>query len=80
MPATMSYAEIADDIAKRIRAGEYEPGQLLPSHTELADEYGVSRSTASRAYGITNYLRITVGQAGKGVFVADVPPSSETGS
>ena len=50
MPAIpLSYVDIAEDIAARIKAGEYQPGQKLPSYNQLADLYSVSFSTAARA-------------------------------
>lgn len=71
MPAQpMSYRQIADDIAARIRGGEYRPGALLPSYAQLADLYGVSRSTASRAYGLLHDRGAVVSVAGRGVYVA----------
>jgi GntR family transcriptional regulator len=70
MPVPMSYREIAEDLAARIKAGEYKPGEMLPSYAGLADLYSVSRSTASRVYSITNDRGITVGSPGRGVFVA----------
>jgi len=70
MPVPMSYREIAEDLAARIKAGEYKPGQILPSYAQLADLYSVSRSTASRVYAITNDRGITVGSPGRGVYVA----------
>lgn len=69
-PQSMSYTQIAEDLAKRIELGEYAPHAKLPSYTELADLYGVSVSTAQRAYVITNTKGITYGLVGRGVFVA----------
>ena len=36
--------QIADDIADRIRSGEYPAGSALPSYTQLAELYSVHRS------------------------------------
>jgi DNA-binding GntR family transcriptional regulator len=72
MPAQpMSAEQIADDIAARIASGEYPPGSALPSYSELADTYSVSRSTASRAYLILRSRGLVTGQAGRGVYIAD---------
>ena len=37
------------DLRRRIVAGEWKPGQALPSVPALADHYGVARATVSRA-------------------------------
>jgi len=65
----MSYSQIADDIAARIASGEYKSGEKLPSYTALADLYSVSRATAARAYGLLNDRGVTIGSAGRGVYV-----------
>lgn len=43
------YAQLADDIAGRIRAGEFPPGSRLPGRERLATEYGVAEMTVRRA-------------------------------
>jgi GntR family transcriptional regulator len=68
----MTYREIADDLADRIRSGEYEPGKALPSYTALADLYSVSVSTAARAYVLLRERGLTYGSPGRGVY--PVPP------
>lgn len=70
MPAVpLTYAQIADDLAVRVAAGEYRPGQRLPSYAELASLYSVSVSTASRAVAILRDRQVVVGVPGRGVFV-----------
>jgi GntR family transcriptional regulator len=70
MPAIpLSYADIAGDIAARIKAGEYEPGAKLPSYTQLAELYSVSFSTAARAVALLRDRGVVVGSPGRGVFV-----------
>lgn len=66
----LTYRQIADDMAARIDAGEYLPGDELPSYHALADMYSVSRATASRAYGLLRDRGKVVGTAGRGVYVA----------
>lgn len=73
---TMNYRQIADDIRARIKIGEYQPGQELPTYRQLADLYSVSVSTAARAYNVLHILGVIVGEPGRGVFVReDVTPS-----
>ena len=70
-PIPMSSRQIADDLTSRIRAGQYPPGEKLPSLRELAGTYAVSVSTIQRALELTRDRGLTVGLAGRGVFVAD---------
>ncbi len=73
MTTAMTYIQIADDLAARIAAGEYQPGAKLPSYSELAEMYSVSLSTASRAYGVLHVRGLITGAHGRGVFVAERP-------
>jgi DNA-binding GntR family transcriptional regulator len=43
---------VARELRKRIEAGEWDPGEQLPTASEIADEYGVSRGAVTRAVGI----------------------------
>jgi len=40
---------ITADLRRRIESGEWPPGSQLPSHAELAAQYGSTRRTVSRA-------------------------------
>lgn len=71
MPVPLSYRGIADDVAAKITAGDYQPGQALPSYNELATAYRVSYATAARAYGLLRDRGMIIGAVGRGVFVAD---------
>jgi DNA-binding GntR family transcriptional regulator len=42
MPETPPYKRIQTDLQRRIDAGEWQPGDRLPTQQELADQYGVS--------------------------------------
>jgi GntR family transcriptional regulator len=44
------YRKVADDIRAAIGAGAYPPGALLPSESELAERYSVSRGTIRQAF------------------------------
>jgi GntR family transcriptional regulator len=67
----LTYRQIADDLAARIKAGEYPSGTTLPSYKQLADIYSVSISTAARAVGLLHDRGLVYGEPGRGVFVAD---------
>ncbi len=67
--ATRLYRQIADQIAGRIRAGDFARGGRLPSERELAEQLQVSRATireALIALEIEGYVEVRVGA---GVFV-----------
>jgi DNA-binding transcriptional MocR family regulator len=44
------YRRVADAVSEAILSGRLSPGDKLPSHRELAAEFGLSRSTAVRVY------------------------------
>ena len=49
MPERTSFREVAAEIMRRITAGPWGPGTLLPGEVELAEEFGCSRTTINRA-------------------------------
>lgn len=69
----MTSAQIVDDLAARIMAGEYTAGQRLPSYAEFADLYSVSVSTVSRAVAILRDRGLVVGVQGRGLYVQYYP-------
>lgn len=72
MPAVpMSSTQIADDIAERIRVGEYQPGAKLPSYSELGQLYNCATSTAARVILILRERGLVVGVPGRGTYVTD---------
>jgi DNA-binding GntR family transcriptional regulator len=66
----LTYREIADDLAARIRSGEYPPGASLPSYANLAKLYSVSVSTAQRAVALLHDRGLIIGEKGVGLYVA----------
>lgn len=63
------YVQIADQLRAQIRAGQIAPGAQLPTTGTLAESYGVSRMTVSRALRILNEEKLIVSRQGSGVFV-----------
>ena len=47
---TSLYRKVADDLRAAIGAGEYPPGTRLPSESDLAERYSVSRGTVRQAF------------------------------
>lgn len=70
LPIPMSYHEIAEDLADRIRRGDHAVGEQLPTYPELAAVYGVSVRTAARAVAVLIKAGWVIGKQGRGTFVA----------
>lgn len=71
------YRRIADSIRRRIAAGEWRPGEPLPSRTELAAELGVHSQTVRLAYVLLRRTGVLEGEERKAVYVAH-PPAMRT--
>ncbi|MEV6306124.1 GntR family transcriptional regulator [Actinoplanes sp. NPDC051861] len=67
-----AYRRIAADLAGKIRAGEYRPGEALPAQRELSQRYGVTLMTLRQALQELRDDGLIVQQAGRGTFVAPV--------
>ncbi len=60
-----AYKELYNELKQRIRLGTYARGSMLPTETELENEFGVSRTTVRRAtsmLAMEGYLRIVQGK------------------
>lgn len=64
-------AEIAVQISKKIKEGVFPPGSKLPSETQLAQDFGVSRTAVREAIASLRQDGSVVTQQGVGAFVAD---------
>jgi GntR family transcriptional regulator len=73
-PPLPPYKAIAADLRAKIQAGEYKPGEQVPSVTQLCDTYEVTRNTAIRALRVLRDEGLIVVEQGWGSFVADNPP------
>jgi GntR family transcriptional regulator len=71
VPPRYRYEEIADDLRKRIEAGEFPPGSRLPTRRELTAHYEVTEPVIDRSMQILRVLGVTETLAGVGVFVRD---------
>lgn len=71
------YRRIAADIRRRIAAGEWQPGEPLPSRAELAAELGVHPQTVRLAYVLLRRTGILEGEERRAVYVAH-PPAMRT--
>ncbi|HEY6274723.1 MAG TPA: winged helix-turn-helix domain-containing protein, partial [Streptosporangiaceae bacterium] len=57
---------IADDIRAKIQAGEYPPGEKLPTYDELAEQYRCSIAAARRAVELLRQQGLVITAQGKG--------------
>ena len=76
--STPMYAQIVEQVAAKVMAGEWEPGRALPSIRELAAASQVSVITVKRAYLELERAGVIVTRQGKGSFVADTLEAPRT--
>src|SRR5260370_2346714 len=67
------YAQVIDELRRRIESGEYPPGSLLPSEHEVRDECEIARATVVRALRVLRQDGWIETQQGKGSFVRGRP-------
>ncbi|MBX3286373.1 MAG: GntR family transcriptional regulator [Actinobacteria bacterium] len=70
---TIRYKEIAVDLRRRLGAGEYTAGRLLPSEAELSAAYSASRVTIRKALEELRTEGLVDSRQGFGWFVAEAP-------
>ena len=61
------YAQVADDIQRRIAAGEIT--MKLPSERSVAEEYGVAYTTVRHAMAILRERGVIITVHGRGTYV-----------
>jgi len=64
------YIQIREEIRKKVLAGEYRPGERIPSEPQLAREFNVSRGTVEKAIRGLVDEGLLVREQGRGTFVA----------
>ena len=65
------YKQLVDYFEHGARDGSLAPGTLLPSMNDLAAQYGISRETAKKAYGILVKAGVIIPRHGKGFYIAE---------
>ncbi|MGN2635186.1 GntR family transcriptional regulator [Nocardia takedensis] len=65
-------ADVADELARRVAAGEYQPGQLMPSVRQVAEEFEMNRATAQLTLGRLESYGFVEARRGKGFTIRDV--------
>jgi GntR family transcriptional regulator len=71
--APPKYAQVVEEIKKRIERGTYPPGSLLPSEHQLVAEFGLSRPTIVKSLSALRQDGWIETQQGKGSFVRGRP-------
>jgi GntR family transcriptional regulator len=74
------YAEIASHYRKLITDGTLAPGTQMPSMTDVCKEFGVSITTANRAFRLLKSEGLTMPKPGVGTVVVDQPRVAATAS
>jgi GntR family transcriptional regulator len=64
------YRQIKGLITRSLQSGEWKPGELIPSETELAARFGVSQGTVRKAIDELAAENLVVRRQGRGTFVA----------
>jgi len=64
-------AQVMDEIRNLIGSGAYAPGDKIPTEKELAERFGIGRSSIREAIKIFNYLGVLESKAALGTFVQE---------
>jgi GntR family transcriptional regulator len=64
------FERVRDDLRRRVQAGEWAPGEALPSYAALAEHYAVSQGVITRAVRDLVAEHVLTSVARWGVFVA----------
>jgi len=64
------YQQIKSLILQSLQAGEWKPGEVIPSENDLAARFGVSQGTVRKAIDELAAENLLVRRQGKGTFVA----------
>ncbi len=67
------YQQIADELRRRVEAGEFAAGRLLPSESDLSGQYSASRVTIRRALESLRSDGLVESRQGFGWFAAADP-------
>lgn len=65
------YAQVRDQLVRRLVDGTWQPGMLLPSETELARQLSVSQGTVRKALDAMTSENLLIRRQGRGTYVAE---------
>lgn len=69
---------VAQQLELSIRSGHYPPGTRLPSHRQLAKEFGVSRPVLQKSMQLLQEQGLVVMRRGSGTYVIDPVAASRS--
>jgi len=69
------YYQLKEILEERIRAGEFKPGDQLPTDDQLCQDYGLSRGTVRRAVEMLISSGLLHREQGRGTFLNSPQPS-----
>jgi DNA-binding FadR family transcriptional regulator len=73
---TRSYEQVVEQLLERIHAGDFAPGERLPTERELGELFGVSRGVIREAIKVLGTLGVVESRQGSGTYVsANLVPS-----
>ncbi|MFJ6298531.1 GntR family transcriptional regulator [Streptomyces griseoviridis] len=75
----LKYEMIAEHLRARIAAGEFGPGDLLPSGRDLAEQWAVSRAIVVKAFDVLRADGLVIARQGAGFTVAETPVARPAG-
>ncbi|MGW6920766.1 GntR family transcriptional regulator [Streptomyces sp. NPDC054950] len=78
--ALLKYEEIAESLRSRIAAGEFGPGETLPSGRDLAEQWSVSRATTVKALDVLRNDGVVLAKQGTGFVVTETPVARPAGA
>jgi DNA-binding GntR family transcriptional regulator len=73
-----AYAQLARILLRQVAAGEFRPGDRLPSEAQLCERYGVSPMTVRRVVNILVDQGVVIAEQGRGTFVKPLELSTAT--
>ena len=68
------YVKLANYFSHLVESGALQPGDRLPSLTQVGEQFGVSQHTFQKVQALLEQEGIIVRQPGRGVFVAEPKP------
>ncbi|MBD0739623.1 GntR family transcriptional regulator [Streptomyces sp. CBMA29] len=71
------YEAVATRLAEQISQGQYPPGSMLPSETDLMNAFTISRPTARAAVAELRSMGLVESQRGKGSLVRQPTPRAD---
>lgn len=63
--------QVMDQFKELISSGKYKPGDKIPTEVELAQQFGIGRSSIRQVIKIFNYLGVLESKASLGTFVQE---------